>query len=384
MPRNLVVLGSTGSIGRQTLEVVRDLGDRVRVVGLAAATSVELLQRQAENFEVSHVALSDAATARKWSGAGRQMLAGPEALVHLAQLPEADVIVIGTVGAAGLLPALAALRAGKLVALANKETLVMAGPLIRRELESSRGALVPIDSEHSAIWQCLQGESERSIERLVLTASGGALRSLSAEELSSVTPQQALQHPTWSMGRKITIDSATLMNKGLEVLEAQWLFDGPLDRIDLLLHQQSIVHSMVMFDDSSTKAQLGLPDMRLPIQYALSHPDRWPNSLSRLDLASIGTLTFGTVDLDRYPCVSLALEAGKAGGTYPAVLCAADELAVEAFLQGQIRFTDIADVIAGTIDAHNHCSDPSLDDILESDGWARRVAAGLVAKASPS
>jgi 1-deoxy-D-xylulose-5-phosphate reductoisomerase len=291
--------------------------------------------------------------------------------------PEVDLVVVGSSGAAGLQPTLAALRAGKLVALANKETLIMAGPLIRAQLETG-GELVPIDSEHSAIWQCLQGEPERSVERLTITASGGALRNLPVAALAAVTPQQALRHPTWSMGPKITIDSANLMNKGLEVLEAQWLFDLPIERVEVVLHPQSIVHSLVTFEDSSVKAQLGLPDMRLPIQYALSHPERWPSELPRLDLAATGSLTFGPIDLARYPALALALEAGRKGGTYPAVLSAADEVAVDAFLRHRVRFTDIPAIVQGVLDQHDPCGNPELDDILGSDRWARMIAAGLI------
>jgi 1-deoxy-D-xylulose-5-phosphate reductoisomerase len=359
------------------------LGERIRVVGLAAGSNSRLLQEQCEEFRPNRVALMDEAAARAWNRDTCPALSGSDGLVSLAEDADADVVVVATVGAAGLLPALAALRAGKRVALANKEALVMAGRLIRDALEEGSGALVPIDSEHSAIWQCLQGESERCIERLTLTASGGALRGVPQDDLHAVTPGQALRHPNWVMGPKITIDSATLMNKGLEVLEARWLFNIPLESIDVLLHEQSIVHSMVMFDDSSVKAQLGLPDMRLPIQYALSHPDRWPNALTRLDLSQVGALTFGQIDLRRYPMLTLAVEAGKAGGTYPAVLCAADEVVVEAFLSGAILFTGMPSLIQRVLDAHTRCSEPNLGDILEADGWARRVTAGLVAEASP-
>jgi 1-deoxy-D-xylulose-5-phosphate reductoisomerase len=382
MQRNLVVLGSTGSIGLQTLDIVRSFPDLVTVIGLAAGSRISQLEHQCREFGATCAAIGAASSEVDWSLPNVPLLRGIEGLVSLAENPEADIVVVGTVGAAGLLPALAALRTGKLVALANKEALVMAGPLVQSALVEGHGTLVPIDSEHSAIWQCLQGEHHLSIERLLLTASGGALRDIDAAELGYVTPQQALRHPTWSMGPKITIDSATLMNKGLEVLEARWLFNLPLDNIDLLLHHQSIVHSLVTFTDSSTKAQMGLPDMRLPIQYALSHPERWPNSLERLDLATVRTLTFDSVDLNRYPCVRLALDAGRAGDTYPAVLCAADEVAVDAFLKDRIRLTEIAPVIDATLQAHTHCPRPELQDILDADGWARRVATGLVAEAS--
>jgi 1-deoxy-D-xylulose-5-phosphate reductoisomerase len=382
MPRNVVILGSTGSIGRQTLDIITAMPERVRVLGLAAHGSVSVLEQQCAEFHPAIAVLVDVEAARAWSLAGQPLQTGTEAMVELAAHPDAEIVVVGTVGAAGLLPALAALRAGKLVALANKETLVMAGPLISQALHDGGATLVPIDSEHSAIWQCLQGEPKPAVERLTLTASGGALRRLSLEELSRVTPQQALQHPTWRMGPKITIDSATLMNKGLEVLEAQWLFDLPIDRIDVLRHEQSIVHSMVTFVDGSTKAQLGVPDMRLPIQYALSHPQRWPNDLERLDLATVGNLTFGAIDHERYPALAVAIAAGRDGGTAPAVLCAADEVAVAAFLNELIPFTSITDVVRRTLDGHESDHNPSLEGILESDRWARRVAAGVVEELS--
>lgn len=377
MPRNLVVLGSTGSIGRQTLDIVRGHQDRVRVYGLAAHRNVDLLQEQAIEFRPQAVALSSPGP-DAWSLPDVPVLRGEAGLVELATRQEVDLVVVGTASSGGLLPTLVALRAGKLVALANKETLVMAGALIRRELAAGTGQLVPIDSEHSAIWQCLQGEPLHCIERITLTASGGALRDLSVGELETVTPDQALHHPTWSMGRKITVDSANLMNKGLEAIEAQWLFDLPLERIDVVLHPQSVVHSLVTFDDGSTKAQLGLPDMRLPIQYALSHPERWGNGLPRLELTAVGQLTFAPIDFERYPALRIALQAGRAGGTYPAVLSVADEVAVQGFLDGRIRFTQIPEIVQQTLDVHASCPSPELDDILEADRWARAVAAHLV------
>jgi len=377
MVRNLVVLGSTGSIGRQTLDVVRAMEHRIRVVGLAGHRNTALLAKQVREFRPRVVAAQvDTDLDRAFGTA--EMVELPEGLEALATMPEADLIVVGTAGKAGLLPTLAALGAGKLVALANKEVLVMAGSLILRQLRAGTGELVPIDSEHSAIWQCLQGEPRRAVERITLTASGGAFRHLSADELKRVTPEQALRHPTWSMGRKITVDSANLMNKGLEAIEARWLFDLSLERIDVVLHPQSIVHSLVTFSDGSTKAQLGLPDMRLPIQYALSHPERWENDLERLDLAAIGTLSFGAVDRARYPALGLALEAGKAGGTYPAVLAGADEVAVDAFLAGKLPFSQIPSLVETTLTQHRLCSSPGLDDILEADRWARATASRLV------
>jgi 1-deoxy-D-xylulose-5-phosphate reductoisomerase len=381
MPRNIVILGCTGSIGRQTLDVVRSCRQHVRVYGLATHRNAALLARQTHEFSPEVIGLEHNPES-DWFSPACEILVGENAAVELATRPEVDLVVVGTAGNGGLLPTLAALRAGKLVALANKEVLVMAGALIREELATGHGTLVPIDSEHSAIWQCLQGEPQAGIERLTLTASGGALRDLTVAELEAVTPQQALRHPTWEMGTKITIDSANLMNKGLEAIEASWLFDVSLEQVEIVLHPQSIVHSLVTFRDSSTKAQLGYPDMRLPIQYALSHPERWTNPLARLDLAAIGKLTFAPIDLEKYPALGLALRAGLAGGTYPAVLAAADEVAVEAFLAGRIRFTEIPAVIGRTLDAHTHCSSPTLDDIMEADIWARVAADSYVCSLS--
>ncbi|HEX6507015.1 MAG TPA: 1-deoxy-D-xylulose-5-phosphate reductoisomerase [Chloroflexota bacterium] len=378
MERNLVLLGSTGSIGRQTLDVVRNAADPIRVYGLAANSNVRLLADQAAEFR-PQVVVAGPEKRSELDGAAPESLEGEVGMVELCSRPEVDLVVVATAGLAGLMPTLAALRAGKLVALANKETLVAAGPIIRRDVELSRGELVPIDSEHSAIWQCLQGEPHSAIERLILTASGGALRHLDTDQLAGVTPQQALAHPTWQMGKKITIDSATLMNKGLEVIEARWLFDLPIDRIDVIMHCESIIHSLVNFRDGSTKAQLGLPDMRLPIQYALSHPGRWPNNLERLNLASVASLHFGRVDLERYPCLALALRAGAEGGTYPAVLCAADEEAVDLFLAGAISFTRIPEIVEDALTRHTCCSSPELGDILEASRWARWTAHRLVA-----
>lgn len=378
MARNILLLGSTGSIGRQTLDVARELADRVRVIGLAGYSNVALLRQQAEEFKPGAVVTTPEGRSAL-RGSAPEVLVDSAGMVELCRRPEVDLVVVATAGEAGLLPTLAALESGKLVALANKETLVAAGPLIKEALRSGGGELVPIDSEHSAIWQCLQGEPDGSIERLTLTASGGALRDRTKEELHLVTPQEALSHPTWQMGRKITIDSANLMNKGLEVLEATWLFDLPMEAVEVVLHAQSIVHSLVTFRDSSTKAQLGLPNMRLPIQYALSHPQRWPNRLERLELARVGSLDFAPVDFSRYPALALALQAGRAGGTYPAVLCAADEVGIEAFLAGTMPFTRIPTVIEAVLEAHDNCPSPEVDDIIEAGRWARWTAHRLSA-----
>ncbi len=365
--KNIVVLGSTGSIGTQTLDVVSNFLDRVRVLGLACNRNASLLQSQVERFKPRYKALADGARAPS-----KDYGIGLESFIDMAVAPEVDLVVVATVGAAGLLPTLAALRAGKRVALANKETLVMAGQLLKREVQVP-WQLVPIDSEHSAIWQCLQGEPPEAVEKIVLTASGGALRDIPVDQLPLVTPQQALRHPTWDMGPKITVDSATLMNKGLEVIEASYLFDVTLDQVEVVIQRESVVHSLVYFSDASVKAQLGPPDMRQPIEYALSFPDRWTNNLSRLDLMKMGTLAFGAVDWQRYPCLSLAIHAGRLGGTYPAALCAADEVAVDLFTAGRIGFTDIPAMVETVLEKHEPCPDPSLDDILQTDATVREA-----------
>jgi 1-deoxy-D-xylulose-5-phosphate reductoisomerase len=303
---------------------------------------------------------------------------------EMAQHRDVDIVVVATAGKAGLDPTLAALSSGKAVALANKEVLVMAGGAITRAAEAGGGELRPVDSEHSAIWQCLWGEDLASVERIILTASGGAFRDLSARDLAAVTPREALRHPTWDMGRKITIDSATLMNKGFEAIEARWLFNVPMPRIEIVMHRESIVHSLVEFADGSVKAQLGEPDMRLPIQCALSYPERVPcEAVPRLNLARTKTLSFAAPDLSRYPCLRLALEAGGKGGTWPAVLAAADEVAVERFMAGNLGFTEIAKVVDAALSSHDGKADPSLDEILAADEWARGFAAVEGARATP-
>lgn len=369
----IAVLGSTGSIGRQTLDVVRELRGRFQVVGLAAGRNVTLLEEQIREFQprlVCHEGnkpVSGSVTPyrrTRWAS-----------LDEIARDPEVELVVVATAGKAGLSPTLAALEAGKTVALANKEALVMAGKVVTQAATRGRGEIRPIDSEHSAIWQCLKGERRKDVSRLVLTASGGAFRDKSADELRQVTPEEALRHPTWQMGRKVTVDSATLMNKGLEAIEAQWLFGVPFEKIEIVMHRESVVHSMVEFVDGSMKAQLGLPDMRLPIQYALCGGDREVlPSLPRLDLTQMKTLHFEKLDLSRYPCLSLALEAGHRGGTYPAVLAAADEVAVDHFLAGRIRFVDIPNVVRDTLDSHAATGDNTLEEVLAADSWARSAA----------
>ena len=364
--KKIAVLGSTGSIGRQALDVIRALPDELKVVALTGNKNLELLERQIREF---HPEMFCPAV-KPDTGYGGEFLSAEEIASH----PEVDFVIVATTGKAGLSPTLAALQAGKTVALANKEVLVMAGETIVREASLHHAQILPIDSEHSAIWQCLQGE-ENKPQRLFLTASGGPFHHYSQSQLAKVTPEQALQHPVWKMGRKVTIDSATLMNKGLEVIEAHWLFSFPFDSIEILFHPQSIVHSMVEFIDGSLKAQLSWPDMRLPIQYALSYPRRWPNSeLPRLDWNKIKSLDFEPVDYDRFPCLKLAVSTGKSGGTYPTVLCAADEVAVELFLSHRISFTDIARIVQKTLEQHRNISQPSLEEILAADSWAKEYA----------
>ena len=371
--KRVAVLGSTGSIGRQTLDVIRSIPQRFRVVGLAAGKNLKLLAGQVEEFRPEFIGCpsedADIEQLKRSVDIKNNLLS----LEEIAASPEVDIVVMATSGKAGLRPLLAALRAGKDIALANKESLVSAGEIITAEAEKSGARILPVDSEHSAIWPCLRGES-REAARIVLTASGGPFRQFSPERLAEVTPAQALQHPSWRMGKKVTIDSATLMNKGLEVIEAHWLFHMPYDRIDVLVHPQSIIHSMVEFVDGSIKAQLSYPDMRLPIQYALAYPERLPNPrLPRLDWGLVRSLDFEPPDYDKFPCLRLAIEAGKQGGTCPAVLCAADEVAVELFLAGRIRFNDIAGVIARTLEQHQVVASPTLEEIEAADAWAREM-----------
>jgi len=365
--KNLVILGSTGSIGRQTLDVVRTFPDSFRVIGLAAGRNRRLLAKQVAEFRPELVS----SLTKFEPPRGTRMVA----LEEIAADDRAELVVVATAGKAGLTPTLAALRAGKTVALANKEALVMAGELIMAEARKHRASIRPVDSEHSAVWQCLTGEKNR-VKRLFLTASGGPFYRYPASRLAKVTPQQALKHPTWKMGKKVTIDSATLMNKGLEVIEAHWLFGISVENIGVTVHPQSIIHALVEFADGSVKAQMAMPDMRLPIQYALTYPRRLPNAtLPGLDLTRTGSLTFESPDFDRFPCLRLALSAARAGGTHPAVLCAADEVAVDWFLKGRIGFTAIPAVVYDVLEQHEGVAHPDLDQIFAADEWARQVAA---------
>ncbi|MFC2002955.1 1-deoxy-D-xylulose-5-phosphate reductoisomerase [Chloroflexota bacterium] len=377
--KQLAVLGSTGSIGQQTLEVVRALPHKFRIVGLAAGGNTDLLAEQITEFKPRFVGYQNKRALERLADTEYELLP----MEDIAHHPEVDTVVVATSGKSGLSPTLAAVRAGKTVCLANKESLVMAGNIICDEAKLNGAQILPIDSEHSAIWQCLTGE-RHEVAQLILTASGGPFRNYSASQLNGVTVEQALRHPSWQMARKVTIDSATLMNKGLEVIEAHWLFDMPFEKIKVLIHPQSIVHSMVEFVDGSVKAQLSYPDMRLPIQYALSYPERLPNpQLPRLDWSHIKNLTFEPPDLDTFPCLKLATEAGIKGGTYPAVLCAADEAAVELFLSQRIRFIDITRYVRETLQQHQATVNPTLEEILVADAWAREKVLEVAGGDSP-
>ena len=382
-PKRIAILGSTGSIGRQALEVIEWHPDRFVVVGLAARNDATHFRDQVARFRPRLAALSNPGP-DGWCPRGTRLRGGSDSLVEVATAPDVDLVLVATSGTAGLAPTIAALRAGRPVALANKEALIMAGHLVMRAAREGGGAVIPVDSEHSAIWQCLGGEERERVRRVTLTASGGAFRDLPLDELARVTPEQALQHPNWAMGPKITVDSATLMNKGLEVLEARWLFDLPLDRIAIVLHRESIVHSRVEFADGSVKAQLSLPDMRLPIQYALSHPDRFPTPSDPLDLARIGSLSFGPVDPRRFRCAFLAIEAGRRGGSYPTALNAANEAAVGLFLSGLIRFDQIPDMVEAVLDRHVPVREPELATVHAVDAWAREACHRLAPVGVPA
>ncbi|MFH1662519.1 MAG: 1-deoxy-D-xylulose-5-phosphate reductoisomerase [Chloroflexota bacterium] len=371
--KRLAVLGCTGSIGRQTLEVVRSLPGRFKIVGLAGGGNTALLKKQAEEFSPQFVYYWDKKADTAFED--YQFLTMEEMATH----PDVDMVVIATPGGFGLEPTLAAVRAGKDIALANKESLVSAGQIIMAEAKANNARIMPVDSEHSAVWQCLEGEKTPPTH-IILTASGGPFRSYTAAQLAGVTAEQALKHPSWRMGKKVTIDSATLMNKGLEVIEAHWLFNIPFENISVLIHPQSIIHSMVEFADGSVKAQLGCPDMRLPIQYALTYPERLPNAqLPRLDWDAISHLDFEQPNVDNFPCLRLAIEAGRRGGTLPAVLCAADEIAVELFLSGRIKFNDIAKLAKQVLEQHEtiFIEQPTIKDINTADAWARDKAIRL-------
>jgi 1-deoxy-D-xylulose-5-phosphate reductoisomerase len=381
--RSLSILGCTGSIGLSTLDVVRQHPGKFSISGLAAGKDVVTLAQQIKEFQPVTVSVIDADTAQKLKPLlgdyKPDILYGVEGSTAVATVEKADMVVSAIVGAAGLIPTVSAIKAGKHIALANKETLVVAGQLVSDLVKKHKVQLLPVDSEHSAIFQSLQGHRPEDVERIILTASGGPFRKTSAEELKHVGLEQALKHPQWTMGAKITIDSATMMNKGLEVIEAHWLFSMPAEKIAVVVHPQSIIHSMVEYIDGCVMAQLGAPDMRAPIAYALSWPERCKSGIQKLDLAKIGTLTFEEPDMERFPALRLAFEALKAAKTYPAVLNAANEIAVDAFLNKKIRFTEIAEIVDKALQAHEAYTPVELEDYLQADHWARETAKKLIA-----
>ncbi|QOV24246.1 1-deoxy-D-xylulose-5-phosphate reductoisomerase [Anabaenopsis elenkinii] len=384
----ITLLGSTGSIGTQTLDIVTQYPDQFRIVGLAAGNNVEMLAAQIRQFRPSIAAISAQEKLPELQAAIKDLdpqpilLAGTSGVIEVARYGDAETVVTGIVGCAGLLPTIAAIEAGKDIALANKETLIAGAPVVLPLVEKHGVKLLPADSEHSAIFQCLQGVPKNGLRRILLTASGGAFRDWDVAKLAEVTVADALKHPNWSMGRKITVDSATLMNKGLEVIEAHFLFGLDYQHIDIVIHPQSIIHSLIELQDTSVLAQLGWPDMRLPLLYALSWPERIYTDWERLDLVKAGNLTFREPDHQKYPCMQLAYAAGKAGGSMPAVLNAANEQVVALFLDEKIQFLDIPRCIESVCDRHqNHnSSNPSLDDILAADKWARQEVITLAHK----
>ena len=372
--KNVVLLGSTGSIGTSTIKVAEDLPDHIRLIGLAAGNNSKLLVEQTRRHKPQAISIVDPAAAaelQKEFGNSLQVYSGADGLLKLATHPEADIVLIAIVGTAGLQPALAAIRAGKDIAVASKEILVMAGEIVMNEARKHGVKVLAVDSEHSAIFQCLDGKPPASVRRLWLTASGGPFRQTPKSEFASITVERALKHPSWVMGRKITIDSATLFNKGLEMIEARWLFDIEMPRVSVVVHPQSIVHSMVEFVDGSIIAQLSTPDMCLPIQYALTYPERIGSDRVQTNFARIGSLTFEEPDVDRFPALNLARRAGEIGGTLPAVLNAANEIAVEAFCAKKISFPEITQIVQRAMDAHKIIERPTLDQILTADTWAR-------------
>jgi 1-deoxy-D-xylulose-5-phosphate reductoisomerase len=377
--KRVLLLGSTGSIGTSALKVARTIPDRMEIVGLAAHSSVDTALTQVAETGVKHLALfadNAAARARAALPSDVSVYSGAQGLIDLVQAVEADLILVAIVGTAGLAPALAAIERGMDLAVASKEILVMAGEAVTTAAKAKGVRLLPVDSEHNAIFQCLEGRHGNPLRRLLLTASGGPFRTLPAEQLPLVTLAQALKHPTWEMGRKITIDSATLFNKGLEMIEAKWLFDVPMSQIEVVVHPQSIVHSMVEFEDRSVLAQLSHSDMCFPIQYAVTYPDRVPNDLAPLDFAQLASLTFEAPRTQDFPALDLARHAGDTGGTLPAVLNAANEVAVAAFIEGRTSFPQIWHTVERVMTAHTVIAHPSLEDLIAADHWARQTAMG--------
>jgi len=381
--KNITILGSTGSIGVSALKLINSNPEKYKVIGLSAGTNKDLLLRQIEAFRPATVAVLEESLASEVKTSlpadnAPEVFFGVEGFVRLATLKGVDTVISAMTGAAGLIPTYEAIKAGKDIALANKETMVMAGPLVMAEAKKRSVSILPIDSEHSAILQSLKGHMKEDLKRVILTASGGPFRDLPLDKMREVTAAQALRHPNWSMGTKITIDSATMMNKGLEVIEAKWLFDLEMDQIDILIHPQSILHSMVEYKDGSIIGQMGIPDMTVPIAYALSYPRHMSNNLTPLDLGKVGTLSFEKPDMNRFRCLDLALKAAAIGGSMPAVLNGANEIAVDAFLKGTIGFLDIPDLIEKTMGAHTHSPVETIEAVMAADRWARETARGCL------
>jgi 1-deoxy-D-xylulose-5-phosphate reductoisomerase len=381
--KKVTILGSTGSIGLSALDVIEKNQQRFQVVALAAGKNISLLKRQIEKFQPKLVAVSSKEKAHKLretltAKTKVKIFYDEEGLKEIASFPSADIVVSAISGSAGLMPTLAAIEAGKDIALANKETMVMAGEIVTKRAKKKGVKIIPVDSEHSAIFQCLEGRKRENLRRIILTASGGPFFNFTRNELKKVNLSQALQHPNWKMGKKITVDSASLMNKGLEVIEAKWLFNLDISDIDVLIHPQSIVHSLVEFIDGAFLAQIGIPDMKIPIAYALTYPERIINDLPSLDLVKIGKLEFLNPDIKKFSCLGLAYEAGLCGGTAPVVLNAADEVAVSAFIEKKIRFIDLPKIIEKILVLHDSINNPSLDDILQADLWARRETKEII------
>jgi len=379
--KKISLLGSTGSIGANVLDVIERNPEKFQILGMSAGTNVDLFAKQIRKFKPRVVALFDTkkipTLKERIADLDIEILSGEEGTIAVATLPEADVVVSGVMGSAGLLPAIHALKSGKNLALANKETLVIAGELVLREAKKTNSQIIPIDSEHSAIFQVLNGEKKERIKKIILTASGGPFRTFSFDQMETVTVKDALKHPNWDMGAKITIDSSTMMNKGLEYIEAKWLF-GVNTPVEIIVHAQSIIHSMIEFVDTSIIAQLGIPDMRVPIAYALTYPDRFECDLPSLDLTTMGNLTFEAPDFERFPCLRLAIDAMEIGKTMPAVLNAANEIAVQAFLEELISYKDIAELIRMVMQNHNPSPLKELQDVLIADRWAREETTKLV------
>ena len=383
--KNIAILGSTGSIGVNALRMIKANPEKYKVIALAAGKNIELLLEQIKDFRPIVVAVLEETTAMELkahlTNAGKtEVFFGTEGFSRLATMEGVDTVISAITGAAGLLPTYSAIRAGKDIALANKETMVMAGPLIMAEAKKQGISVLPIDSEHSAILQSLMGHPREDLERVILTASGGPFRDLPLDEMSKVTPAQALNHPNWKMGPKISIDSATMMNKGLEAIEARWFFNLNMDQIDILIHPQSIVHSMVEYKDGSIISQMGVPDMTIPISYALSFPHHLKNQIPPLELEKVGMLSFEKPDMKRFRCLDLALEAGEIGGSMPTVLNGANEIGVEAFLKGKIGFLDISDLTEKTMSAHKKHHIDSVETVMQVDRWARDTARAILRK----